>query len=132
MLFTQEILIPAGTTQDDPVIDTMSLTWGRIDNIWMNFPAGCRGQVYVAVMHRLFQIVPVNVGDGIHLDGMMFSFRTDYDITSIPHEVYLVGWAPDTSFQHTITVLISVDVSRRITETETSQSLLAQIASLFD
>jgi len=131
MLYTQSLMVPPSTLLIDAAVETIQLTYGRIQYIWLHFPPGCRGQVYVALFRSLTQIAPATPGQGIALDDVLFGFPTDLVLDEPPYQLQLAGWAPVSSFAHTITVHVALDVSTQPNAPQTPQSLLARLAGLF-
>ena len=131
MLYTQALTVPAATPRLAPVAAIMQLTSGRIQYAWLHFPPGCRGQVSVALFRSLTQVAPATPGVGIALDDVLFGFPTDLAFDEPPYQLILAGWSPDSSFAHTITVHVALNVSTTEAVTQTPQSLLQRLAGLF-
>ncbi len=131
MLYTQTLTVPAATSQLDPAVETIQLTYGRLQYIWMHFPPGCRGTVSIALFHSLTQAAPATPGVGIALDDVLFGFPTDLAMDELPYQLLLVGWSPDSSFSHDITVHVALDVSTPAPVSQTPQSLLQRLAGMF-
>ena len=85
MLYTQTLTVPPSTQLIDAAVETIQLTYGRIQYIWLHFPPGCRGAVSVALFHSLTQVAPATPGEGITLDNILFGFPTDLPVDEPPY-----------------------------------------------
>lgn len=111
MLYTQTLTVPAGTQSSTPATVDVVLSAGVIKHVWFHFPPGCRGVVDVALFDQLVQVAPATPGVALALDDALFGFPMNYDVMSTPHTLQLYGWSPESSFPHTITLYVDVDVS---------------------
>lgn len=103
MLFDFDLLIPAGTPANDPIVTLASLTRGKITSIRVLFPPGPATLVHVVIRHNLHQLVPANYDGDINFDDVVITSLMDYDLIDPPYEIKMIGWSPTAVFEHTIT-----------------------------
>lgn len=102
------VLVPANTPREDPVQVEMDLTRGMIAGGLMMFPAGCHGMVHMVICDGVGQLYPANGADTYHGDDAMIPIVGKYKLDTAPYKLYLYAWSPDTDFNHSIQVAISV------------------------
>lgn len=104
--FAIEVL--AGTKKDDPKEQELNLTHGFVHWIGVEFPAGCRGYVYLVILHRLQQKWPTNIDQAFNAEGYTLPIREHFDLTEPPHTLLVRAWSPDAIWPHTITVRVGI------------------------
>lgn len=108
MNFSFNITIPAGTPQDDPYTYIMKLDRGIVYDFEIISSTGCNGEVYCYITD-LFdnKIFPRNP-DGVYkLWGQVIKGRypsCKFKLTGTNMHLKFVGYSPDASYDHTITV----------------------------
>lgn len=104
MLYEFDIAIPAGTTKDSPVRQELGLTKGVIHNLDVTFPPGCAGEVHITLARGLHQIYPTNPDGSIKSDALTVTGKTFYYLGTEPYQVEAIGWSPNASYDHVLTV----------------------------
>ena len=109
----------------------MTLNSGVLRRIWVSFPPGPRGEVFLQVFHWGQQILPVSPGEALAWDGVTFDFPLDYDFNQIPFTLTLVGWSPTANFAHTVSVRAHIEEPATAGSPATPSSLLDRLSGLF-
>jgi len=109
MFYAWDILVPAGTAEADPVEQTLKLTKGVITRIDVKFPPGCHGLVKVRLLRSEFQLVPLSRGEWVTGDGEPVVTEGFYLLEETPAELKFIGCSPSASYNHTITIRVSID-----------------------
>lgn len=103
------ITIPADTSEEDPVTEELKLHPGVVTRIGCKFPAGCCNLVKVRLTRGgVFPVFPLSTGEWVTGDDEEVSFPYHYDLTDRPFALKFKGCSPDTSYQHKVTVRITV------------------------
>jgi hypothetical protein len=108
MFYDFAVVVPAGTTQDDPVEQRLKLTAGVIIKADIEFPAGCRGYVYLVVNDDGHQVWPTNPSEQFNTEDFTISMLEIYPVLTEPFELRAIAWSPQTNYDHTITIRIDL------------------------
>jgi len=108
LIFTWDIEVPANTPNSAPVSDTLKLSAGVITHIGIKFPAGCHGMVGVRLKIQEAQILPVPRGEWVTGDDETCESDYHIEFTKERQEMEFEGISPDTDYDHTITVRITM------------------------
>lgn len=109
MRFVYTLTIPADTKITDPTSTEIKLIKGRLKHVEIGFPPGCAGMVKVVIMDENIQISPANPEMYHAWDNYVEAFSMNYSLENTLHELTLVGWSPDTVYDHVITFRFDVD-----------------------
>jgi len=109
MRYRAALVIPAGTTETDPAWSILDLAYGYITEVELLFPAGHAGLTYVQIYYQSRQVFPLTPGEAFRGDDHVIQFDEKFPIDEVPHEVMVVGWAPDATLNHTVFVDITVE-----------------------
>lgn len=109
MRYRGTLTIHANTPQVLPATVTMSLTYGKIQEVVVLFPAGCGGLVHLIVLYHERQILPTSPEQSFIGDDHLITFPERFPIYDEPFEVKLVGWSPGTTLSHTLYVDMTVE-----------------------
>lgn len=66
MFYDFAVTVPAGTAKADPKVERLPLDAGIITDVYVDFPAGCRGYVDVVIDHSESQLYPKNNEGSFH------------------------------------------------------------------
>lgn len=110
MIITHELTIPADTAEANAVEENIQLAYGTLTKIWVCFPPGPFGWVYVAVLDKLNPLCPAVEGQSLHWDGYPFEFNYNHKMHEEPFELTVKGWSPGALFEHTITLIFELQV----------------------
>ena len=101
MWYRYYLTVPRGTTRIRPARKEIELPEGVVTKVRVRFPPGPRGQVYTAVYQGAHKMWPRGEGN--------YAWGDDEPIEMSEHVRNIVGWhyflegyAPDTSYDHTI------------------------------
>ena len=108
MFYDFAITVIAGTTEAAPKEQELSLTHGFIHQVEIEFPRGCKGYVSLVLYHREYQFLPTNPDEAFNGDGYTIVIKEHYDLREPPHILLVRAWAPNATYNHTITVRIGV------------------------
>ena len=108
MFYVKPLVIPAHTTEANPLREELALTYGIINRVEVEFPIGCAGLAHVYVLYHEFQLYPSNPDSSFAGDGFTIAFDDNFPIVETPHVVDIVGWNEDDTFDHTVTIRINV------------------------
>jgi len=108
MRYRGSLTIEAGKTEADPATETIKLCYGDITEVEVGFQAGCGWLVHLQIWHWGQQIFPLTGGASFIGDDQVIEFAERWPIHELPYEIELRGWAPDASYDHTVSVEITV------------------------
>jgi len=108
MLFCWDITIPKGTTEDDPLEQTLKVSKGVVVKVQFKYPSGCHGLVKVRILRLQSQIWPLSPGEWITGDDEIIDAPEYYEFLKGPYTLKLIGCAPSTTYDHTITVRLVI------------------------
>jgi len=108
LIFTWDIIVPANTLESAPASDTLKLSAGVITHIGIKFPAGCHGMVGVRLKIQEAQILPVPRGEWVTGDDETCESDYHIEFTRERQEMEFEGISPDTDYDHTISVRITM------------------------
>lgn len=106
MFYDFEITIPAGTTKASPKEESFKLTKGVVHYVEVNFPAGCRGYVYLQLFDGEHQVWPTNRQGSFRGEGYTIPMNEYYKLYTSPYIIKAKGWSPDATYDHTLAVRI--------------------------
>ena len=108
-MFTNfEVTIPANTTEAEPKLQTLQISRGVVHQLEVNFPAGCRGYVYLALYHHDKLVWPSNLKAAFRGEGYTIPIKEYFKVSEPPYTLVAYGWSPGSTYDHTITVRVGV------------------------
>jgi hypothetical protein len=107
--FIYNLTVPKDTAKQVPEVSRVKVTRGTIQRVMVRFLRGPHNQVYVKLVHGLHQILPISGSEAINGDGQIWDVPMNYPLTDPSPELTLVGWSPDTRYQHVITFFIDIE-----------------------
>ena len=108
MLFAFPLTIPAGTTEDIPFTQTLTLDFGVITKISIKFPAGCHGLVQIQLLQNESVLIPLNGDTWLSGDDETVESEIYFQFNSEPYELKFLGISPNCSYDHTILVRVEI------------------------
>jgi hypothetical protein len=108
MFYAWDITIPKNTLETDPTIEILKLTKGVLTKVDLKFPSGCHGMVKVRIFRSEFQLIPLSHGEWVTGDGESIPTECYYELEETPVQLKFVGCSPDTDYDHTISVRVTV------------------------
>ena len=108
MMYVINENVAAGTTQKAPVEVLLTAAPGVIHQVEIVFPDGCNNHVYCAIYRFEHQIFPSNGSEFFIGNDETIRFRDFYELTVNPSVIKILFWAPDTTFDHKITVRLGI------------------------
>jgi len=108
MLFTFPITVPAGTPENNKVVEELEIKPGVITRISIKFFAGVNNTVKCRILHGETPILPRNYDSYVSGDNEEVYDTPYYGIFYEPAVLKFVGWSPAASYNHTVIVRILV------------------------
>ena len=130
MLYSNQITIPANTLESGPTLTEIKLNLGFIHTIWLTFPPGCAGLVKVRMSIDGHPFLPVNKSNYIRGDSYTFAFPVMFEITDEPMTLTVEAWSADSSYNHTIDVLVLVLPKELILPSGSTEGILESLKTL--
>ena len=101
MWYRYYLTVPRGTLKTDPARKEIMLPEGVVTKVRVRFPPGPRGEVFTAVYQGIHKMWPRGEGNWAWGDDEAIEMDEHVrNITGWHH--FLEGYAPDTSYDHTI------------------------------
>ena len=108
MFYDFSFTIPANTPAGSPAEMSCKLTYGIIHRVEIVFPAGCAGLVHLQIREGLHQYWPTNSDGDFASNDERIEFSEYQEFYRSPFELVLVGWSPDTTYNHTLEVRFGI------------------------
>jgi hypothetical protein len=108
MIHVFPITIPANTTYAARQKAVLSLLPGRITHAMIQFPAGHCGLTHIYINRGLTQLWPTNPESDFSADSETIDFEEDFLLDQGPYHLEAYAWNFDDTYDHTITLRISV------------------------
>lgn len=102
MYYDFSFTVPANTTKKSAEELDVKLTSGVVHRVEVGFDSGCRYMVYVAIKKGLHQVWPTNPQGAFNSDNFTIVINEFYPLTTAPYMLRLVGWSPNTAYEHTV------------------------------
>lgn len=118
MQYRAALTIPAGTSEADPAILTLPVSYGRLKSYELYFPAGQAGLTYVQVWYLGRQILPTSPGGSYRGDDLQVRQSDNYPVYSPPFELEIRGWAPLASYDHTVYLLFYLELPVMVVQSQ--------------
>lgn len=93
----------------DPAWTVLNLEYGYITEVEVMFPAGHAGLTYVQIYHQSRLIFPLTPGQAFRGDDSTITMSSRFPILEVPHAVFVVGWAPESTLVHTVFVDVTME-----------------------
>ena len=108
MIFEHTLTIDAGRTQAAPASTEMKLTKGIIHKVEITGDGGEHNLVFVVIRRGLHQVWPTNPDGQLHPGFFPISYPVWQPLEEEPYIMVIEGWAPDTTYNHTVTVRLGI------------------------
>jgi hypothetical protein len=129
MIYEYEITVPAGTTAAAPVVQVLKLTHGVIHHIEVIFRAGCHHEVSLTINRAIHQVYPTNPDGVLKGDWFPISGPVWHEISEAPYQLEARGWAPDTTYDHTVIIRLWIQRRETLLPGEGQASLLTKLSN---
>lgn len=117
---------PANTLQSAPSVEEFNLPACIITKVFLQFPAGCAGMVFVQVMRGGAVIWPSGPEQAIAADGRVVEFVEHYEVPQL-EQWRLVTWSPGTTNAHNIDLWLEVRPHFVRPELPDAETVLAEV-----
>lgn len=108
MFWAWDITVTANTLEASPKSQTLKLSKGIITGIYIKFPAGCHSMVKARILYHEFLLVPLIRDEWVTGDDETVPTDTYFDLASAPYELKFMGCSPGTTYDHTVTIRVTV------------------------
>lgn len=108
MLYKYEVEIPSGTTEAAPSETTVNLVSGVVDQVMIEFPAGCAGLVGTRILQGLFQVWPLTSGEWFVTDNFTIVFPEHFVLEPGQVLLRIETYNIDDTYDHTLSFRFSV------------------------
>ena len=108
MLFVEEVTVPKGTSEENPVTKEMELAPGVLTRIDIVFPFGCNCMVGVKIAYGEKIILPSNPEKWIKGNGETVPIRLSLEHYDEPFRIKIIAASPGTNYDHTIYIRAEV------------------------
>lgn len=108
MYYDFAVLVETSHTVASPKEEILKLTKGVIHRVEVEFPSGCRGQVYLKLLHHEHQVWPTNPQGSFNAEGYTIPIGEHHKLTSEPYALKAIAWGVGCSYNHTITVRVGI------------------------
>jgi len=109
MFYAWDITVTAGTAEVSPKEQILKLTKGVITRIDIKFPPGVHGLVKVRLLRYESQLIPLSGSEWVTGDGEAVTTEGYYEMDETPAQLKFVACSPNATYNHTITVRVSID-----------------------
>jgi hypothetical protein len=130
MFFAWDITISAGTAEATPKEQILKVTKGVITRVDVKFPPGCHGFVKARLLRSEFQLVPLSRGEWVTGDGETVPTEGYYELDEVPAELKFVGCSPGSTYDHVVTVRVSIIPAEIASPWETLSGLVKVLKKL--
>lgn len=108
MWYHYTLTVPAGTEESAPVEKELNLTYGIIKYIAIPWDRATNGLVKVRILRFRHQIFPANTDEPACGAGSIEGGEEHIPLLEFPFVLTALGYAPDTQYDHDVTILINV------------------------
>lgn len=131
MLHAVDVTFPAGQTLATPTFSRFKVNRGIIYQLFVTFPAGCKGLVHFRIYHEGHPICPTLKTQTIWGNDYTFQFYLMHPITEEPQLIIIEGWNEDDAFPHTIQFLFNIIDKKYIMPTGSTEGIIESMKSIF-
>ena len=124
MIFVFPVTTPANTAESAKQKTALKLTAGHINFVELHFPPGVNALAHLSINYGLYQLFPSNQDADFSSGSETIDWIEDIELDQPPFEFVAYSWNDDDTYEHTITVRISITTGKG------GQSLQDQIAAL--
>jgi len=109
MIYSATLEIPSDTKKITLVSTEFSFTPGILKRVIIQSDWGCRGFVFLRILHGETQIFPANLEEWFCLFGGIKAFETEKDLTEAPNILKIEGCSPKTLYWHYATIDVVIE-----------------------
>jgi len=106
MIFVFPITIPKNTPASSPLVETLQLASGIIEEAQLFFPPGPIGLAHLYVTNGLNQVWPSNPEQDFASDDETISWADEYPVSQPPFQLVAYGYNLDSLNDHTLTLRV--------------------------
>ena len=108
MIYSFDITVPANTLEADPLLSTMECQLGLVEQLGVGFPTGSAGLLSITIWRDGRQVWPSNAQASFSWDDHFFTWPEAYDMSVEPHEFIARTVNLDDTFDHRVTVQVTL------------------------
>ena len=131
MIFEYTLTITAAQTEAVPASQVMKLTKGIVHKLEIVGDGGEHNLVFVVIRRGLHQVWPTNPDGQLHPGFFPISYPVWQPLDEAPFEMVVEGWAPDTTYDHTVTVRLGIQHGEVLEPGREAIGVLGRLRDLF-
>lgn len=108
MLYDFSITTSTTASETSKQVTILSLLYGIIHLLEVEFPPGSTGQLHVQIFRSIHQIWPTNIDGNFHSDGHAISSREYYPLIDEPFELEVHTWNDSTDQTREVIIRIGI------------------------
>jgi hypothetical protein len=110
MAFVIEVTSPCNTLITEPSSESLRLPPCYLQEIYLDFPAGCAGLVGVYFSYQSTQIIPANRGNYYKGNGILIPIKSNIPIQEEDYTLTMFAYNLDDTYPHTVRAFINVTI----------------------
>lgn len=116
MLYKKAIKTESQTWKTSPDETLLTLSPGVVEQVMVEFPAGCVGLVGIRISLGLFQLWPLTADQWLVANNVTLTFPADHVLRSRETRLRIETYNEDTQHDHTVTVSFVVKIPDVVSE----------------
>lgn len=128
MLYSFDVVIPAGTTEAGAVVVLAEMAPGVVHQVEVLFPAGVAALAFTRALHGAHPVWPANQDGALTGNGGPVRWAEEWELLTEPLALRLFGWSPNARFTHTITWRFALREAALLEGDQAPAGLLRRIA----
>jgi len=128
MLITQEITVPSGTSQSDPLVIAIEIPGGTVRQFYVGWRWGSADLCGMRIWHHENQVIPYSLSQWLPSFDQVLSIPADLDVWLQPHVLTIHAYNEDDTYAHTVWIGVSLD--RQDWETTIYNAVLSALLAM--
>lgn len=108
MLYRSAITVTSGTGKDNPMSQTLPISFGDINQVMIEIPAGIQGLAGCRIKYHEHVAWPEQMLSWFTGDDEVITIPEKYNIYEKPYELEIEAYNEDDTYNHTLTVRVNV------------------------
>ncbi len=108
MFYSYNLTVTTAHTEASPRKDVLHLSAGIIHQVDFIFPSNSDKNIYVQILHGIYQLIPSNEGEAIRADNTIISTREFFELTPGSNEITVLSWNTHLTDELLVTVNIGL------------------------
>lgn len=111
MLFSKTLVIPAATSAESPLSDSIKVAAGTIRALMVRFRYGSAYLCGVRLLHGSHALLPRNLGEWLPSSAYPYQTIEEYTISSDLTEITILAYNEDVAFEHRVWIGVDMTTS---------------------